>query len=333
MKTMSKKEISRRGFIQLAGFTLGATIFSRPCLSQAQQARMLSIATGGTGGVFYVIGGAIANTLNKHIPNTKVTAEVTAGVIDNIKLLGARKVELALLASDNAYEAYIGGGVFKTKIPMRTLLVLWSNYFHFVVREGTDINSVRDLRGKRVSLGSPGSGSEVKGSRLLEVFGIDSKKDITLDRLSVAESAGAMKDRKLDAFYFPGGLPAPAILDLAATPGIKIKLLDLGESVSKMRGKWGPVYFGTLIPKGTYPGIDYDVNTLAAGTILCCLDEMDKDLTYQITKVIIEDRSEIILVHKEAESISLQNAVIGSPIPYHPGAIGYYKEKGMAIKP
>lgn len=329
----SGKEFSRRTFCRLAGATLGAAMITPRGGLWAQQARTLSIATGGTGGVYYVMGGGIASLINKNIPNVKVTAEATAATVDSGKLLAAHKADMAFFSGDAAYDAYLGQGQFKTKIPVRTILVLYSNYWHLVTLEGSGIHSVGDLRGKRVSLGAPGSTGEVQAMRHLEIWGIDPVKDIKRDRLSVAEAAGAMKDRKIDAFQWSGGLPTAAIMDLAATPGIRIKILDLAESAPKLREKWGPVYYQSMIPKGTYAGVDYDVKTVAVAAILNCLEEMDGDLVYQITKLIIEKRSELIQVHKEAKNISLQNAVVGSPVPYHPGAVRYYKEKGVTVQP
>ena len=330
---INKKKTYWYGFVKLVGFTLSvlALLPSNPLW--AQQTRSFSIATGGTGGVYYVMGGGIANMLTKYLPNAKVTAEATAAAVDNGKLIEARKADLAFMPGDVSYDAYMGQGKFKNKIPLRTLLSLYSDYIHFVALDGTGIHSVKDLRGKRVSIGAPGSGTEVKGMRILEAIGIDPEKDIRRDRLSVAESAGAMKDRKIDAFNWAGGLPTAAVMDLAATPGIRIKLLDLGEVVPKLREKFGPVYFSSKIPKGTYPGIDYDVQTAAVAVGFCCHEKMEEGLAYQITKLIIEKKSELALVHKEAEHISLENAVLGSPIPFHPGAIRYYKEKGVTIKP
>jgi len=327
-----EKEFSRRKFFQLAGSALGAAVLSHPGRLWAQQARRLSISTGGTGGVFYILGGGIANLLTKSLPNFKVTAEATAASVDNAKLIDARKADLAFIAGDIAYEACIGGGKFKSKIPLCNLLVPYSDVIHFVALEGAGINSVRDLRGKRVSIGAPGSGTEVKGMRILEAYGIDPAKDIKRDRLSVAESAGAMKDRKIDAFNWAGGLPTAAVMDLAATPGVRIKILDLGDIVPKLKEKFGPVYFPSVIPKGTYTGVNSDVNTVAVAVVFCCHEKMEEDLAYQITKLIIERKSDLALVHKEADHISVQHAAVGSPIPYHPGAIRYFKEKGVSIK-
>jgi TRAP transporter TAXI family solute receptor len=326
------RAISRRIFFQWAGATLGAAMISPPGRLWAQQVRRLSIATGGTGGVFYVMGGGIANMLTKALPNTKVTAEATAAAVDNCKLIGARKADMAFSPGDVLYDGYVGQESFKSKIPLRTLLIVYSNFIHFVASEGSGIKSLPELRGKRVSLGAPGSGTEVKAARILEALGIDPAKDIKRDRLSVAESAGAMKDRKIDAFCWSGGLPTAAIMDLAATPGIRIRILDMKEILPKLREKFGPVYFKGRIPKGTYYGVDYDVDTAAMAVAIFGHEKMEEDLAYQITKLIIEKKSELVLVHKEAEHISLQNAVVGSPIPYHPGSIRYFKEKGVTIK-
>lgn len=325
-------EITRRSFLQVTGATLGTVLVTSPGQLWAQQARNLSMATGGTGGVFYVMGGGIANMLTKNLPNTKVTAEATAAAVDNCKLIGARKADLAFCPGDVLYDAYVGQDEFKAKIPLRTLLVSYTNFIHFVASEGSGIKSLPDLRGKRVSLGAPGSGTEVKAARILEALGINPSKDIKRDRLSVAESAGAIKDRKIDAFCWSGGLPTAAIMDLGATPGVRIRILDMKEIVPKLREKFGPVYYLGLIPKGTYPGVDYDVNTAAIAVAIICHEKMEEDLAYQITKLIIEKKRELVLVHKEAEHISLEKSSVGSPIPYHPGGIRYFKEKGVTPK-
>ncbi len=326
-----EKKITRRTFLQMTGTTLGAALAASPGELWAQQ-RQLSIATGGTGGVFYVLGGGIANMLTKTLPNIKVTAEATAAAVDNCKLVGARKADLAFSPGDVLYDAFVGRENFKAKVPLRTILNTYSNFIHFVASEGSGIKTVFDLRGKKVSLGAPGSGTEVKAARILEAVGIDPAKDIKRDRLSVAESAGAIKDRKIDAFCWSGGLPTAAIMDLSATPGVHVRLLDMKDIVPKLREKFGPVYFLGKIPKGTYPNIDYDVQTAAMVVGILSHEKFEDDLAYQITRAIIEKKSELVLVHKEAEHIGLQTSSVGSPIPYHPGAIRYFKEKGITPK-
>jgi hypothetical protein len=327
----AKRLVLRFLTIGFIGGMLLTSLFSYPQHLAAQQ-RSFSIATGGTGGVYYVLGGGIANFLTKSIPNTKFTAEATAASVDNAKLIEVQKADFSFIAGDVAYDAYTGKGKFKNKVALRNLLVPYSDYIQFVALEGAGINSVKDLRGKRVSIGAPGSGTEVKGMRLLEAYGIDPEKDIKRDRLSVAESAAAMKDRKIDAFNWAGGLPTAAIMDLAATPGVRIKILDLGDVIAKLIEKHGPVYFAGVIPKGTYAGVPYDVNTPCVANVFCCHEKMDEEMAYQVTKLIIEGKQELTLVHKEANHITLRECATGSPIPYHPGAIRYYKEKGITIK-
>jgi len=330
VKITTQNGISRRTFLQVSAGFLGAAAVSGPEFLLAQQERKLSIATGGTGGVYYVLGGAMANMLTKNIPNTKFTSEATAASVENAQLIVTRNADIALMLGFEAQDAYLGRDKFKTKVPLRALLVVYANLCQFVAREG--INTVQDLKGKRVSLGAPGSGSEVMAVRVLKAAGLDPAKDVIRDRLSHAEAVNAMKDRKIDAFNSFGALPYPALVDLTTTPGIKVNILDLGAIVPKLQAEYGPVYFNSLIPKGTYRGIDVDVKTAATGAICVCHEAMDENLIYQVTKLMIEKKGELALAHKAANDISLATAVVGSPVPYHPGALRYYKEKGITVK-
>ncbi len=328
----SQKENLRRAVSLFAGALFILALLALPNAGWAQKTQNLSIATGGTGGIFYVLGGGMAALLTKNIPNIKVTAESTAASIENAMLIDAGKADLTLILGATSYDALMGKERFKKKIPLRALGVVTTNYIQFVAMDGVGINSPRDLRGKRVSLGAPGSSSELNATRILEMVGIDPAKDIKRDLLSHAEGANAMKDRKIDAFNTFSGLPTPAILDLAATPGIRIKIIDLSEVIPKLREKFGPVYFSAVIPKGTYPGMTQDVKTAATAGLLACHEKMSPDLAYQVIKLVIEKKDELALVHKEALGITLQKAVVGSPIPYHPGALRYYKEKGVTVQ-
>lgn len=324
-------KMTRRDFLQITGAVgLGSMVFS-PSLVFAQTKTRLSVATGGTGGVYYPYGGGLAAMLSKHLPDVEATAEVTAASVDNCKLLGALKADMGFVMADVAYDAFAGTGKFKEKLPLRNLAVLYSNFMHVVALEGKDLNSVADLKGKKVSTGAPGSGTEVKALRVLEAYGIDPDKDITRDRLGASESAGALKDRKIDAYFWDGGLPTASVLDLAATPGIKIKLLDHGDAVDKMVAKYGPVYFKGKIPGKTYPGLEKDIQVAAVANILICNEKMDPGLAYKILKAMFDYKPELVAVHKEADHLTLENAVTGSSIPFHPGAEKYFKEKGMKL--
>jgi TRAP transporter TAXI family solute receptor len=298
----------------------------------AQVKTRLSIATGGTGGVYYPLGGGLAALISKHLPGVEATAEVTTASVDNMKLLHADKVAVALTQPDIAWDAYQGQlKGFSEKIGVRALAALYSNYMHIVALDGAGIKSINDLKGKRVSTGAPGSGTEIKGLRVLEAYGLGPKDLKSQDRLGAAESAGALKDRKLDAFVWDGGLPTAAVLDLGATPGIKIHLIPHGDAVAKMVAKYGPLYFVGTIPKGTYGGVEADVPVATITNLLTVHERMDEPLAYQITKLLYERTPDLVAVHQAAKEITLKSGVVGSPIPFHPGALRYYKEKNIKL--
>ena len=299
----------------------------------AQKTVRLSIATGGTGGVYYPLGGGMANIISKYIPYTEATAEVTTASVDNCRLVGAGKAELALIMADTGWDAYQGRAQFKEKIPLRTVAVLYPNNKHIVTLEGKGIEKVTDLKGKRVSTGAPGSGTEVMALRVIEAYGLDPTKDMTRDKLGVSESAGAMKDRKIDAFFWVGGLPTASVTDLGATPGIKMKLIGHVDAIPKMRETYGPIYVKGGIPAKTYPGQTVDVPIAVVWNLLVCHENMKGDIAYDIVKTIFDRKPELIAVHGEAKHILLEpQEVGGSPIPFHPGAIRYFSEKGLRIK-
>jgi TRAP transporter TAXI family solute receptor len=202
------------------------------------QQKTMAIGTGGTGGVYYPLGGAIANVLSKALPNTQATAEVTGGSVDNLKLIASGQSEMGFTMADAALDAFKGEDKFKSgKVPLQTLLVVYPNRMHVVTVEGTGIEKMSDLKGKRVSTGSPGSATEVMAFRVLEAAGLDKDKDMKRERLGVAESVNAIKDRKIDAFMWVGGVPTAAVTDLAATPGVKMKLIDHSDLAEKMNTK------------------------------------------------------------------------------------------------
>lgn len=291
----------------------------------------LSIATGGTGGVYYPLGGGIAALISKHLANVEVTAEVTPASVDNMKLIQAGKADLALTMADVTFDALEGQGKFTEtgKVPVRTLAVMYTNYLHIATTEATGIKSVPDLKGKRVSTGAPGSGTEVKCTRVFEAYGLDADKDFAArEKLGATESAAAVKDGKIDAYCWDGGLPTGSIVDLATTPGVKLVLVPHGDAIPKMAEKYGPFYFKTKVPGGTYPGLDVDTEVAGIANLLVVNENMDETLAYNITKALIENQPELVAVHKAAEELTLTNAVTGSSVPFHKGAEKYYKEKG-----
>ena len=174
---------------------------------------------------------------------------------------------------------------------------------HVVTIEGTGIEKMADLKGKRVSTGSPGSATEVMAFRVIEAAGLDKDKDMRRERLGVAESVNAIKDRKIDAFFWVGGLPTAAVTDLGATPGVKIKLIDHADVVDKMNAKYGKLYAADVIPAKTYPGQDKDNPIPMVWNILVTNDKMSDDMAYTIVKTIFDKKADLVAVHKEAEAI------------------------------
>jgi len=320
----------KRGFASaLAGIAAVALLFGA---ASAQQ-KTISIGTGGTGGVYYPIGGALANLISKNMPGVQATAEVTGGSVDNLKLINSGQSEIGFSMADAALDALNGVDKFKgSKVPLRTLMVLYPNIMHVVTIEGTGVNTLADLKGKRISTGAPGSATEVMAFRVIEAAGLDKDKDMKRERLSVAESVNAIKDHKIDAFFWVGGLPTAGVTDLAATPGTKIKLIDHSDVVAKMNAKYNNLYSTSVIKAGTYPGQDKDNQVSAVWNILVTGDKMSDQEAYDVVKLIIDKKADLVAVHKDAASFSVENQVMAnSPIPWHPGAVKFFKEKGAKM--
>ncbi|TMH29809.1 MAG: TAXI family TRAP transporter solute-binding subunit [Betaproteobacteria bacterium] len=298
------------------------------------QAQNISIATGGTGGVYYPLGGGMAAVLSKYVPGIQATAEVTGGSVANLQLIGTGKPYLGMTMADATLDAYKGEDKFKGKpVPVRTLIVMFPNRMHVVTVDGAGINTMKDLKGKRVSTGSGGSATEVMAFRVIEAAGLDKDRDMKRERLGVAESVNAIKDRKIDAFFWVGGLPTAAVTDLANTPGVKLKLVDHADLVPAMNKKHGNLYMADLIPKDTYRGMDKDNRIATVNNLLVAHENMDDKTAYAIVKAVFDHKDELVRTHKEAENIKLENQKAGaSPVPWHPGALKYFAEKGIKIK-
>jgi uncharacterized protein len=300
----------------------------------AAQAQNVSIATGGTGGVYYPLGGGMAAVLSKYVQGMQATAEVTGGSVANLQLIGTGKPYLAMTMVDAGIDALKGQDKFTGKpVPVRTLMVMYPNRMHVVTIEGTGITKMADLKGKRVSTGSGGSATEVMAFRVIEAAGLDKDKDMRRERLGVAESTAALKDRKIDAYFWVGGLPTAAVSDLANSPGVKIKMIDHDDLVPKMNQKYGQLYVQDRIPKDTYKGMDADNRQATVMNLLVAHQNMDEKTAYNIVKAVFDHRDELIRVHKEAENFKLENqkTAAAGGIPWHPGAVRYFKEKGVKL--
>ena len=301
--------------------------------SAAQQARQWVIATGGTGGVYYPLGGGLANILGKSIPGVTATAQVTGGSVDNLRLLGAKKADIAFSQVDAAWDAINGLDKFTSgKLDIKALAVLYPNHMHVVTVAATGIKSVAQMKGRRVSTGSTGSATEVFANRVLEAAGLDHVKDIRKERLGVAESVNAIKDNKIEAFFWVGGLPTAAVTDLAATPNTTIVLIDYADLVGKMNAKYGPLYSATTIPQAMYKGMTADNKNIAVWNILAVNGATSDEQAYEITKVLFDKQADLALVHAEGRNFSLTvQTKANAGIPYHPGAIKFLAEKGVKL--
>ena len=303
-------------------------------LAGAVQAQNISIATGGTGGVYYPLGGGLAAVLSKYVPGMQATAEVTGGSVANMQLIGTGKPYIAFTQADAAIDALKGEDKFTGKpIPVRTLAVLYPNRMHVVSIEGTGITKITDMKGKRVSTGSGGSATEVFAFRVIEAAGLDKDKDMKRERLGVAESVNALKDRKIDAFFWVGGLPTAAVTDLANSPGVKIKMIDIAHLVPAMTKKYGNTYVKDVIPMRMYKGMEADNPQATVTNLLAAHQNMDDKTAYAIVKALFENRVDLVRVHAEAVNIKFENQKAeNSPLPWHPGALKYYAEQGIKIK-
>ncbi len=294
------------------------------------EGKTLNIVTGGTGGVYIIYGAGLADLLNKKL-KVAASPQSTTASVDNMKLIRDGKADLAFVLADTAYDAVNGKGSFATeaKADAKSLAVLYSNFTHVIVKDDSAIKTIADLKGKRVSMGAAGSGTEIIGNRTLEAYGLDPAKDIQRERLGVADSATGLKDNKIDAFFWSGGLPTAAVADLASTT--KIRVLEQADGVKKMAEKYGPFYFNATIPKGTY-GLAADVAVSGVANLLVVNSKFDAALAQAVLRTMFDSVTELGTIHAEGKNLRLETAVNGSPLDYHQGAIDFYKSKGVWTK-
>ena len=293
-----------------------------------------SIVTGGTGGVWYPLGGAIGGIIGKYVPNTEASAEATTAAIDNMKLLTAGKAGLSF-----AYDYHVGWAN-EGKVPglsgkhkIRMVMGFYEQPLHIVTKEGTGITTVVQLKGKRVSVGAPNSGTEEQADYVLKALGIDWNKDIKREKLGATESVSALKDGKIDAFFWSGAVPTSSIIDLASTPGLKMVLLPVaGETAERiMKGNPG-VFHKTVFAKGSYSDVEKNIDAIGITAVLQAMDTFPADRLYQIVKAIFDNKAELAAVWKGATKMTPASAV-GQVTPdalkyLHPGAQKFFKEKG-----
>lgn len=308
-------------------YTVAASMLAVALPASAQQ---LSIATGGTGGVYYPIGGGFAEMINNHIDGAQATAEVTGASVENMGLIMRGDADLALVLADTAYQAYTGTGDFDGRQVenTRALASVYPNAVQLVTLAESDIQNIADLAGKRVSVGAPGSGTELNARALLEANGV-SYEDFTPQRLNFNETADAIRDGDIDAGFWSVGPPTSSILNLAATRDIRLIGLS-DEEIANAQAEEA-VFAPYELAAGMYDGMDEAVQTIGIPNVLVVNSDMDEELAYQLTQLLFENTDELIAVHPAANDTTVEFTMDSTPVPLHPGAVRYFEEVGAEI--
>lgn len=316
-----RKPIGLFGTAALAAMTLAA-----PVAAQEQ----LSVATGGTGGTYYPVGGGLAEIINNHVEGYSATAEVTGASVENMGLIATGDADLAIALADTVAQAYTGTGNFEgQQLPMvRGLASLYANMIHVVALESSGITSLEGLRGMRVSVGAPGSGTEVNAAAILGANGI-TYDDIDEQRLNFNETADALANGDIDAGFWSVGAPTSSILNLATTQGIVIFALTEEELANAIAAD--ATFSTTTLPGGSYTGVDEDITVLGIPNVLTVSSEMSDDLAYALTQALFENIAELQAVHPAANETTVEFTMGATPVPLHPGALRYYDEIGADV--
>ncbi len=321
--------ISRRGVVA-GGIGLGAaSLIGAPALAQSRQ--RITIVTGGTGGVFYPYGGGIAKILSEKVPNMQATSQVTGGSVDNCKLVAAGDADIGFSTLDSAYDAMQGVGAYQRdgKLDVKVLAVLYDSFLHVVGAQGAGATTVASLKGKRVSIGSAGSSTESIADRVLEAAGLNPRTDITRDNLGVAESAGALKDGKVAAFFWIGGVPTAAVRDLATSGQPPLTFIPTGEELARLERQWPGLYRPFNLPANAYAGQSAAVSGLGVANVLVVGGRARAETVTAVLNGLFNNLEEVQRIHPEARRLTLQGAASKSAVPFHPAAEAFYRSKGV----
>lgn len=290
----------------------------------------VSIATGGTGGAYYPLGGAMAKIFNENIPGVTANAQSTGASVENIGLVSKGETEIAFVQNDVTYYAYTGTETFADKEKIRNIrgmAMLYPEVVQIIATKASGINSVEDMKGKKVAVGAPGSGTEVNTRQILEEYGLTYDDLGKTDYLSFNEAADQLKDKQIDAAFVTAAYPTSAVTEVTQTADIVIVPVD-SDKIGSLSSKY-PFYTEVIIPGGTYKGNDEDVSQAAVMAMLVVPEDLDEDLAYELTKQMFEQRQVIIDTHARGNDIKLETALAGMPIDVHKGAMKYYEEKGI----
>jgi uncharacterized protein len=295
-------------------------------VAQAADVKLV-LATGGTAGTYYPLGGAMGKIWNSKIPGMNVTAQTSGASAENVRLINKKEVELALVQSDILDFAFTAKEAFKEPLKaMSAIAVLYPEVIQVVVRADSPAKSFADLKGMKIGVGAPGSGTEANFRQLLDVYGL-SKDDVKGQFLSFSESADGFKDKHIDAFIVTAGIPNAGIMDVGTQHAIR--LLNISpEIMAKLTQKY-PFLSPVKVPGNTYKGLADEVHTVAVNAVLIASNELKEDVVYNLTKSLFDNLADLGAAHAKGKELSLETAVKGAGIPFHPGAVKYYKEKGV----
>ncbi len=315
---------------KLCSLLLAGAMVLAAVSAQAEPKR-LTLATGGTSGVYFPLGGSIGQVLsNKSNGKFAVTAQATGASGENMRLVEAKDVDFAIVQNDVADAAFNGNAPFRGKLEnVRAIGRLYPEYIHVVASKDSGVKKMEDFKGKKVSVGARGSGNEVNCRQIFDFYGLD-YKNLEPIFLPYGETADQFKDRQVDGFVFSIGTPAPAIQDITTTQDVVFIPLD-GTKAEQAISKF-PYLVKDSIPAKTYKGQDKPIPTLSVQAILVANKDMPDDVAYNLTKTLYENLGDVAKGHSKGAEISLQQAANGVTIPFHPGAEKYLKEKGVIKK-
>ena len=304
-----------------------AVLFLMGAVATVYAADNLVLATGGTAGTYYPFGGAMAKIWNSKIKDMNVTAQTSGASAENVRLVNKKEVELALVQSDTLDFAFNATEAFKEPLKaMNAVAVLYPEIIQVVVGAASPIKSIADLKGKKVGVGAPGSGTEANFRQLLDAYGMK-KEDVNAQFLSFSESAEAYKDKHIDAFIVTAGIPNAGIMDVATQNEIRILSIP-ADVAAKLTQKY-PFLAAVKVPANTYKGQTTEVATVAVNAVLICGSSLSEAMVYNLTKALFENQADLASAHAKGKELNIKTAVTGVSIPYHPGAVKYYKEKGL----
>lgn len=288
------------------------------------------MATGGTGGTYYPLGGSIAEVWNDNVDGLNVTVQATGASVENLRLLAGGEAQLAMAMNGPAQAAWNGTGDFEGNAinNIRAVGVIYPEVMQIIAPVDTGIKKVADLKGKRVSIGPVGSGTASAAITILESFGLDPEKDIKQFQENFADAARKLKDGQLDAAFAVLAVPAGNVVDITTSKPVNIVDID-GEGLQKLLEN-DPTFSPYEIPGGTYKGQDETAYTVSQWAVLYVKEDIPEDVIYEMTKVMYEKTEDIARGHDRGNQITIDNAIKGiEPVEFHPGAVKYYKEKGL----